>query len=103
MDSTSTTAVATLSGAMAPFADVLRNRRGAASVEYALLAAMIAAAALVGLAPFGKALAQELSGFSRDLGLMGASAAGCRRVEWTDAELRYQATFKHTPEPSPLP
>jgi Flp pilus assembly pilin Flp len=79
---------------------VLRDRQGAATIEYALLAALIAIAASVGLVQFGSALSQEISGLSRNFGLAEASA-GCRRVEWTDADLKFHVS-KHTPELSRL-
>ena len=103
MESTSTAPVITIKPKMIGLCtSALRDRRGAATIEYALLAAMIALAGLVGLAPFGNALSQELSGLSRGFSLTEAST-GCRRVEWTDAELRYHVASKHASEPSHLP
>ena len=84
-----------------PCTHALRDRKGAATIEYALLAALIAIAAFVGLVQFGSALSQEISGLSRNFGLTEASA-GCRRVEWTDADLKYHVASKHTPELSRL-
>ena len=70
----------------------LRDRRGGASIEYALLASMIAIAGAVGIAPYGKVLAQELSALSLNH-LIGSGSVGavqdCRRVKWSELELRH--------------
>lgn len=74
---------------------VLRSRRGSASIEYALIACMIAIAGAVGIAPYGSALAQTFSALSLDhlVGFEPAGTAhGCPRVQWSEAELKHLAS-----------
>lgn len=69
---------------------VLRDRRGSATIEYALLAAVIACVSVAGVAPFGTAIAQEISAISRDWSSPN-EAPGCRRVEWKDSKVNHFA------------